>query len=408
MGGRHMARPKKPTYEYVAKLNRYRKRIKNADGKYAAIYGKTPEELTEKLAEATKQVEEGLVDRAYPTVNAYADLWLELHSPNISYATKQDYRYIIKRHMKEPLGNFRMADVTQDNIKAALLSVADKSESVYQRTVMLYKQIFDSAVDSNIIASSPCRKLKSGGVPPKKKHALSKEQIEILLNAIRETKVYTFIMVGLYAGLRREEILGLKWANVVLTGSAPHISVRSALRWEHNRPIVTDTLKSKAATRDIPIPPQLVECLKAAKATSNSEHVISDAKGLPLTETQFRNMWHAVICRTVKERTYTKYTDAGKVVHTISPQKGEKASHRKYCYTIDFEVTPHILRHTYISNLLLSGVDVKTVQYLAGHEHAKITLDIYTHLIYNKPQDLMEKVNKAFAVTNEVKISGEL
>ncbi len=40
-------------------------------------------------------------------------------------------------------------------------------------------------------------------------------------------------------------------------------------------------------------------------------------------------------------------------------------------YSIDFEVTPHQLRHTYITNLLLAGIDVKTVQVLAGHEHAK-------------------------------------
>ena len=63
---------------------------------------------------------------------------------------------------------------------------------------------------------------------------------------------------------------------------------------------------------------------------------------------------------------------------------------------MDFHVTPHQLRHTYITNLLLAGVDVKTVQYLAGHERAKITLDIYAHLTYNRPEDLIEKVKKAF------------
>ena len=49
-----MARPKKPTYEYVERLGRYRKRIKDADGNYVAIYGRTPGELTEKLAEAQR------------------------------------------------------------------------------------------------------------------------------------------------------------------------------------------------------------------------------------------------------------------------------------------------------------------------------------------------------------------
>lgn len=60
-------------------------------------------------------------------------------------------------------------------------------------------------------------------------------------------------------------------------------------------------------------------------------------------------------------------------------------------------ITPRILRHTYISNLLLGGVDIKTVQYLAGHERATITLDIYAHLTYNRPEEILPKVNSAFS-----------
>ena len=67
-----MARPKKPTYEYVERLGRYRKRIKDADGNYVAIYGKTPEELTEKLAEAQRQIDEAVFRRDNPTVEDYA------------------------------------------------------------------------------------------------------------------------------------------------------------------------------------------------------------------------------------------------------------------------------------------------------------------------------------------------
>ena len=48
------------------------------------------------------------------------------------------------------------------------------------------------------------------------------------------------------------------------------------------------------------------------------------------------------------------------------------------------------------SNLLLEGVDIKTVQYLAGHEKAKTTLDIYAHLKYNKPEQMIDKVRAAF------------
>lgn len=394
-----MARPKKPKYEYVEKLGRYRKRIKDADGKYVAIYGATPKELEEKLKIAQAHIEQAVYDLEHPTLGDYADKWLLMHTPLVREGTLRDYRYIVEHFIKGPLGHRRMSEITQDDIKLALVNISGKSESVYGKTVMLYKQIFESAVDSGIIPQSPCRKLGKGGRAAQEKHALTGDQIKTLLEAVQtaRTDIYPFVMIGLYAGLRREEIMGLRWENVTLDGPAPHISVRSALRWSNNRPVLSSELKSAAARRDVPIPPQLVQCLTAHKARSNSEFVFSGKDGQPKTESQFQNMWESVVCRMVKERTYTRYKDGKKELITISPKKGDKAKNGSYCYTIDFPVSPHILRHTYITNLLLAGVDVKTVQYLAGHERAKITLDIYSHLTYNKPEDIIGKVTEAFA-----------
>lgn len=394
-----MARPKKPQYEYVARLDRYRKRIKDADGTYVAIYGKTPEELTRKLEEARRQIESASYNLDNPTLSDYADRWMQMHLPNVSSGTATDYRYVIEHFIKAPLGHRRMAEITPDDIKLALVAVSSKSESVYRKTTMLYKRIFDSALESGIVNRSPCTKLKNGGKPQAEKKALTAEQVKTLLDAIStaRTDIVPFVMIGLYAGLRREEILGLRWGNVTLTGPAPHISVRTALRWEHNRPIVSTTLKSPAARRDVPIPPQLVECLTAHRAGSDSDYVFSGKNGEPKTESQFAHMWKSVTTRMVGERTYYRYEDGQKVRKNITAQKGEKAKNGNYYYTIDFPVSPHILRHTYITNLLLAGVDVKTVQYLAGHEHAKITMDIYAHLTYNKPEDIIAKVHRAFA-----------
>ena len=55
-----------------------------------------------------------------------------------------------------------------------------------------------------------------------------------------------------------------------------------------------------------------------------------------------------------------------------------------------------MLRHTYITNLIASGVDPKTVQYLAVHENSKVTMDIYAKVKYNKPWELAKVVNAAF------------
>ena len=90
--------------------------------------------------------------------------------------------------------------------------------------------------------------------------------------------------------------------------------------------------------------------------------------------------------------------DEGILLVTVTPVLGEKAAHNgKVVYSLDFEVTPHQLRHTYITNLIHSSVDPKTVQYLAGHESSKITMDIYAKVKYNRPDELVKSMGGAFA-----------
>lgn len=81
-------------------------------------------------------------------------------------------------------------------------------------------------------------------------------------------------MIGLYSGLRKEEILGLQWDCVFLDAKAPYISVRRAWHKDHNQTVVDTNLKTKAAKRDVPIPKCLVRCLQEEKNVSSSQYVI--------------------------------------------------------------------------------------------------------------------------------------
>ena len=93
----------------------------------------------------------------------------------------------------------------------------------------------------------------------------------------------------------------------------------------------------------------------------------------------------------------TKYGFGTALLGTVTPKLGEKAAHNSnVVYSLDFDVTPHLLRHTYITNLIYASVDPKTVQYLAGHENSKITMDIYAKVKYNKPEQVVAVVNDAF------------
>ena len=234
----------------------------------------------------------------------------------------------------------------------------------------------------------------------KKKDALTDEQAEILLDTVKGLPPYLFIMVGLYSGLRREEILALQWDCVFLDEATPYISVQRAWRSDHNRPVISTVLKTPAAKRDIPIPKCLVDCLREAKEKSISEYVIADSKGEPLSYSQFQRVWKYVVVRSTKERTYYKYVNGQSIKYKVKPTLGTtQKNNPKIRYTLDFDVTPHLLWHTYITNLLYAGVDPKTVQYLAGHENSKTTMDIYAKVKYNKPEELFCVVNEALHQT---------
>ena len=383
----------------------YRTRIEDADGVRVAIYGRTREELYDKVNEARDQIDNDTFRRKTPTVKEYAEKWLLMQSAHVRQTTLIDYTSKVKLHVIAPLGHMRMADVTKDDIQLALVPVSKKSTSVYKSVVILYKCIFKAAKDSRVIDENPTVFLtaKGGGVPQTDKIPLTDEQVEILLDAVKGLQTYVFVMLGLYAGLRREEILALKWDSVYLNKKAPYLTVRRAWHTEGNKPVILDELKTKAAHRDIPLPDRLLECLKEWKVQSKSEYVISNSDGGPLSYTQFKRLWQFIITRSTKERFYYKYENGKRVRHTIKPVLGEKAAHNgKGVYTIDFDVTPHQLRHTYITNLIAASVDPKTVQYLAGHENSKITMDIYAKVKYNKPQELAPILDDIFNQWNEV------
>ena len=397
-----MARRKKTIPEYgtvmMGGIMYFRTRIEDADGKRVSLYAKTREELYEKAEEAKRQIEDCLFRRSSPTVAEYCEKWLLMQSAHIRNTTLIDYTSKVKNYIIKPLGHMYMADVTADDIKVAVVPAAKRSESVYRSVNMLYKCIFGSAEDSRIIDDNPTKRLSAkGGIPQKERNPLTDEQVAKLLSAIKGLPPYVFVMLGLYAGLRREEILALQWDSVFLDCETPYLSVKRAWHTEHNRPVILTELKTKAAYRDIPLPFQLVECLREAKEKSISDYVISNSDGKPLSYTQFKRMWQYIVTRSTKERTYVRYVNGQKIKHTLNPVLGEKAPHNSnVVYSIDFQVTPHQLRHTYITNLIYEQVDPKTVQYLAGHENSKITMDIYAKVKYNRPNELAAVVNRAF------------
>lgn len=368
---------------YNEKTKLYRKRLKDATGKYISLYDKDKNVLKKKYEDVKELIKAQLQVKDNIIFAEYAKRWYDLNTNELSPARKADYKVAINNHIAPVIGHMQIKDIMPDDVKDVLTHMSDMSYSMQIKTVTALKQIFLSAEENKFILKSPCFSLKAGGYESKEKTPLSDEQAEVLIKAVKGTSTYPFIMIGLYTGMRREEILGLCWDCVCLD-DIPYISVRRALTFNGCRPIVSNKLKTKAAKRDIPIPSVLVECLKSLE--HKSEFVVCNKLNQMHSFTSFRNMWRII----ERRKTEIEEENADK-----KPKKNKRGP--KVNKTIDFDVSPHTLRHTYITNLILSGMNIKKVQYLAGHKDLRMTLGIYTKLMENKPENLINDVKKVFS-----------
>ena len=392
-----MPRKKKYDYEYVKALKLYRKRDVDINGG-KPVYAKTPEELAEKLERLRRKAASERHGKENPTVREYIEKWSKLHRQYIRESTAISYRSLIKVNILPAIGNMRMRDVTSDDIKAALLLTKGKSSSIYDQTDSILRMVFAAAAESHIIEKNPCPKYQKGGIPAKIEDALKNEEVDQLLTVIHGTRAETFVILCVYTGMRREEICGLQWDCVFLDCPHPYVAVRRAVSWPHNQPAVSEKLKTQAARRDIPLPSQAANYLRERRETAKGDFVVCDEAGNALTWSKYRTMWGDVLHRTTARQSYIERMPNGtRKSVSIRPKLGEKFPGTDIDVTLDFYVHPHRLRRTYITRLIMNGVDPKTVQYLAGHKNSQVTMDIYARVMYNRPEQTSALVEAAFS-----------
>lgn len=377
-------------FYYDSKTGYYRKRVKLMDGTYKDVRGKTKEETRQKVHDLIETQKQGLVLDNKTTVAELAKEWYENRRSKWSYSRRSDYTNAINNHICPVIGSMKLKEVKPEHCQRILSDMAGMSNSAQSKVVTTLKQIFSCAEENGLILRSPCAKLKAGGERAKEKVPLTPEQCQALEEATKGTKAYLFVMLGLYAGLRREEICGLRWCDIDLDAAPPRLTVNNAVRFEGNQGVFPAPLKTAAAHRTIPLPPQLTAALMDAKRTARSVFVVPAANGSHATKQTVRSIMAIIERRRIKPK-QTKAPDSKKP----GPQPLEG--------TLNFHVTPHLLRHTYITRLCQSGMDVKKIQFLAGHSNVGITLNIYAHVTNNQPEQLISAIEGAFAAPQETK-----
>lgn len=338
---------------------KFRKTITLPTGGRKDIYANSEQELEEKVLNAKMQMRAGINLSENPQFGEFAKLWYETYKkPKIKAATQEYYKNVLNNHILPFIGNIPIRNITPMHIAALMNNMKELSKELNRKTLQTLRAIFDSAVDNNLILKSPVPlTLKAGGQAAQKKESLSREQEGLLLETLKGSGAYSFVLIALKTGMRRGEICGLKWDCVDLQNGIIH--VRRNLVFDSKTSSLNEYLKTDSSVRDLPITPVLDAELRRLKSESNSLFVLHQKDGNQMTKSSFRAMW---------ENVNRRRTDPDK-----TPMYGVV----KRC--IDFEVTPHILRHTFLTRCFENGLDLKEVQYLAGHATPELTMRIYVH-----------------------------
>lgn len=357
----------------------HRKTLNLPDGKRIDIYAKTKNELEQKVLEAKLSLRIGVDLSDSTTFGEYAIMWFESYKrPYLRPTTQENILSVLNNHVMPYLSHLPLKSIVPMNIQHMINQASGYSKSMNHTIMQTVRSIFDTAVDNNIIARSPVPlRLKSGGEDKKEREALSVVEETTLLEALENTgQTRLFVLMGLKTGLRRGEMLGLMWNCVDLNKA--EIKVCKNLVFVKGQSQLEDTTKTKAGMRTVPIPPQLLEELKEERAKTNSLFVFHKQNGEMMSQTSFKNLWHKVEARKTSldlQEKDNKHTWVKKI--------------------INFDVTPHVLRHTYITRLFEAGLDIKEVQYLAGHADVNVTMKIYTHYSESRKPDTFAKVREA-------------
>ena len=215
------------------------------------------------------------------------------------------------------------------------------------KTVRNIHQIISSAlklaVEQRLIARNPADGCALPKAERKEMQTLPVEQLTSFLREAKDSGVYELYYLDLATGLRRGELLGLKWTDVDLDRGV--LKIQRAISRQNGK-VVEAPLKTKNAYRTLPLSADAIDVLmQQRRKTGNSEWVFPSPTGGPMSPDSVLHMLHRVLKRAGLPK-----------------------------------VRFHDLRHTFATLALQNGVDVKTVSGVLGHFSAGFTLDTYAHV----------------------------
>jgi integrase len=296
--------------------------------------------------------------------------WIATH---VSARSAERYRDALT-HVRKHLGNRLLQKLTPADL-AALYAGLHRVE-LAPRSVKLVHVVLHRALGQakawGIVRDNPAEIAKPPKAPQQETEMMQPKEAARLLERLHGKPLYLIASLGLATGMRRNEVLGLRWRDLDLDHD--RLTVVQALEQTKAHGIRVKSPKTKNGKRTISLPAQVVTELRQHWREQQEQRL---ALGLG------RAADDAPVFA----------THDGKY---MSPDGVSHAWERQMESIGMSDVTLHSLRHTHASVLIKSGVDIVTVSRRLGHGSPKVTLEVYGHLIAGADDRAAEIVGAAF------------
>ena len=347
------------------------------------------------LRELEKQIGYDLDNRLDPvgkniTVNELVDRYLATKT-GVKYNTQMNYNFVKNILKAHPFGDTKISRVKTSDAKLFLIKLQQEDGRGYSsvKTIRgVLRPAFQMAVDDDVLNKNPFGFQLAGVVVNDSvtREAITKEQMNKFLKFVHDDNVYCkyyeVIYILFHTGMRISEFCGLTISDIDLANNI--VNIDHQLQRTSDMKYILDTTKTDAGTRKLPITQDVADCFRA---------ILEDRK-----KPRYEKM--------IKGHTGFLFLDKNG-----NPEVAMHWQHRlnhmvkRYndIYRVQMpNITPHVCRHTYCSNMAKSGMNPKTLQYLMGHSDISVTMNTYTHWGLEDAADELTKMEDVEKVRREM------
>jgi integrase len=350
------------------------------DTRYLTVRG-TRRNAESELARVLHELETGaLVEASRITVAEFLDRWLKEHVAHaVSPKTAERYGELARMHVIPHLGAARLQKLKAVHFvelygKLLREGRADHT-GLAPRTVghvhRLMHRALGHAVKWGLLAINPAASADPPPVASAELEILTEDQVREALRRLRGRAIYPLVAVALATGMRRGELLALRWKDIDLDSAKLRVEqsleqTKASLRFK--------SPKTKHGRRSISLAPYIVAELRAHWKAQQEQRLALGLGKAPDDALVFAN-WDGAPRR--PDSVTKEWARATKAL--ALPR-----------------VSLHALRHTHASQLIASGMDVLTVSRRLGHGSPTITLGVYGHLFSNTDDRAAQVMQAAF------------